>query len=347
VVLACALAQKRHIKVTAAGLTLSILGVAAVLGVKWLLGVLTTEISYLRAFTVGAALDLFFSWFTLGNALTPGGPRSSIATRIVASGIIAVTGVLLATWLVVGWRHLDRWRWLMHLLLLLAVPGLLLALNALGLRNYYIERSALTSLPFFYLAVATGAALIANARLRRLAVGATLVGATLVLVAFRSNPDDWTVYKPNPDWRAAAREITQYRASATERLTLLSTTPLKELIYYMPGAAECPWPPAAAQSQPTISGIKGALARRFRKSPTLTCGAAGSATIRLYVVEDATPEWADEIRSYENGARSLLILNAYWRGKTPALLRSLRASGRELRAVARAKGLEVFSLDSR
>jgi hypothetical protein len=227
----------------------------------------------------------------------------------------------------------------------LAVPGLLFTLRVLGQRNYYIERSALPSLPFFLLAVATGATLIASRTIRRLALGATMVGAALVLAAFRGKPDDWTVYKPNPDWRTVAREIGNERAVTTERLTILSTTPLKELVYYMPGSSECPWPPKATEPRQDTTSFKGTLARRFARSPTLTCGTDGSATNRLYEVNDSTARWVDEVRTFEAGARVILIVNHYWRGQTPALLDALRSSGRSVRVIARAKGLEVLSLD--
>ncbi len=347
VLFVCALAQRRHVKVTAAGLTLSILGVAAVVGVRWLAGYLTTEVAFLGSFTLGAALDLFFSWFTLGDALPLGGRRSSPASRIVGSGIIAVTSVLVAIWLVVGWRRLNRWRWWTHLLLLLAVPCVLLALYALGQRNYYIERSALISLPFFYLAVSAGATLIANTAIRRLAVGATMVGAAVALAAFRAQPDNWTVYKPNPDWRTVSREITSERAGPTERVAIFSTTPLKELVYYLPGSAECPWPPRNPQARQEPTSLKGTLTRRFARSPTLTCGPDGTALTRLYVVEDSTPQWIDEVRAYEGDARSLLVLNHYWPEPTPGLIRALRSSGRSLPLFARARGLEVFGLEEK
>lgn len=91
--------------------------------------------------------------------------------------------------------------------------------------------------------------------------------------------------------------------------------------------------------------MKERLARRFARSLKPTCGADGNAANRLYEVHDSTSRWVDEISAHEAGARVLLIVNHYWLGQTPALLATLRSSGRSVHLVARAKGLEVLSLD--
>jgi 4-amino-4-deoxy-L-arabinose transferase-like glycosyltransferase len=336
-----ALLQRKHRTVALSALATSALGIGMVLGIKSAAGSLTTESGYLRTFDARQARDLFFAWFPLGGAMSP----ESVISRITGWGIAGTMALLVAIWLAFGWRRLERRGWQEHLLVLCAVPGLLVALNLVGRENYYIERSALPSLPFFLLAVAAGADLIAREPIRRMAIGGVLLGSGLVLTAFYSRREEWTVYKPNPDWRTITRTLAAQQATASAPLLVFSTTPLNELEYYMPGTVECPWPPAAHRPPLSPTTLRGRVARLFERGERLTCGPAGSASIRLYTRYDSGTAWIDEIRAAEDPGRALLVLNHYWPGRTRAVLAALRERNGRPNVLGNAVGLEVFALE--
>jgi hypothetical protein len=223
---------------------------------------------------------------------------------------------------------------------------LLIALDWLGREHFYIERSALPSLPFFFLAVAAGAELIASESIRRMAIGGALLGSVFVLAAFHSRREEWTVYKPNPDWRSVARTLAAEQPTASAPFLVFSTTPLNELEYYLPGTVACAWPPAAPRPPLSPTTFRGGVARLLQRGERLTCGPAGNASVRLYTADDSGTAWIDEIRAAEGQRRALLILlNDHWPGKTRAVLAALRARNERTKVLGSAPGLEVFALD--
>jgi hypothetical protein len=227
--------------------------------------------------------------------------------------------------------------------MLLALPAALLGLAILGRKEYYIERSALTSLPYYFLAVATAVWLIRNDALRRLVLAATVLSSAVILGHYYARRDRFTVYKPNPDWRSVITPLIEARGTPPRPLVVFSTEPVLELEYYVPGAEECEWPPLP-EPGPRSPGLRTTLARMFPRSERLTCGANGAAIIRTYVATFG-PAWIDEILAYEHDAKPLVLLNLFWPGTTPGLLQSLRAAGRPVRLVARSLGIEVYAID--
>ena len=337
--------NRRHRAVALVALLLSALGIAAVLAIKARAGQLGVSSPYLRTFSVRELLQLFFDWFTVGGAVSVTGAETSLA-RMAAAGLILASGLATLAWLGLGWREARRDRWVQHVLFMLAVPGLLLTLGWIGRENYYIERSALPSLAFYLLAVAAGVFLIKADVARRLAIGATVLASVLVLAHFYARSDVWTVYKPNPDWRSVVDPLLRERGDRGQPLVIMSTTPLTELVYYLPGTGECTWPaPADSATRPQVTGIRGRIARTFPRAEYLTCGSGGNAAIRLYVVEDSSAAWVADVRRHESAAKPLLILNTYWRVLTPALMQSLRDAGVQLRPIFSTKGVEVFAIE--
>jgi hypothetical protein len=339
---ASALWQRRHVGLALWALGVSTVGVVLLIGVKTVMYGMTTEEVYLGAFTPAAAVQLFFKWFTLGGALRLS-PNDPPAANLVGYVLAGIAMLLTGCWLVLGWTRLRRPEFVEHLLLLLAIPGLLLVLYVVGQRHYYIERSALPSLPFFTLAIGAGATLIRRVSVRRFALAATLGGAGLILAVYRGKPDVWTVYKPNPDWRTVTRSGSGFASG--ERLVVFSTTPLRELVYYLTDAAECSWPPLPPAQQVFHGTAREKLARLFARSVRPTCGAEGNARARLYVNVNPAGNWVDSVRAYEPGARSIVVVNRFWLGETAKLISDLRASGHALQLLSRARGLEVYALD--
>jgi hypothetical protein len=337
---AAALLQRKHRMLALSALAASALSIGLVLGIKSATGFFSTEQTYLRTFNAREATDLFLAWFPLGGAMSP----RSVVSRIAGWGIAGIMALLVTNWLALGWRRFARRGWQEHLLMLSAVPGLLIVLAWLGREHYYIERSALPSLPFFFLAVAAGAELIAEESIRRTAIGAALLGSVIVLTAFYSRREEWTVYKPNADWRAISRTLVAQQPTASAPLLVFSTTPIRELEYYVPAAVQCEWP-HVAQHLLSPTTLRGRVARLFERGERLTCGPAGNAFVRLYMVNDSGTAWIDEIRAAEAQPRALLILNHIWPGQTPAVLAALRARNKRPNMLGRAEGLEVFALN--
>jgi hypothetical protein len=339
---AAALLQRKHRMLALSALAASAMSIGLAIGVKSATGSFSTESPHLRTFNAREAMDLFLAWFPLGGAMSP----RSVVSRIAGWGIAGIMALLVTNWLAFGWRRLARRGWQEHLLMLSAVPCLLIVLDWLGREHYYVERSALPSLPFFFLAVAAGAELIAGESIRRTAIGAALLGSVIVLAAFYSRREEWTVYKPNPDWRAISRTLVAEQPTASAPLLVFSTTPVRELEYYMPGAVECAWPHVAQHPPLSPTTLRGRVARLFERGERLTCGPAGNAFVRLYIVNDPGTAWIDEIRAAEAQPRALLlILNHFWPGQTPAVLAALRARNERPNMLGRAGGLEVFALN--
>jgi hypothetical protein len=190
---------------------LLVLAVLAVwVGVKLATSEFTTAMSYLRAFGLREAWLLFFDWFLCGNCLVPVEPTAMLAERRAV--LVAFQGFAVAL-VVCGGVRLARTRPLVEggpppfqlLGYMLLLPAFLLVLPWLGMRNTYIERSALPSLPFFLILLASGITALPWRAVRIALTGITAVFAAVTLACYFAFGDYWTVYKPNPDWRSAAR----------------------------------------------------------------------------------------------------------------------------------------------
>ncbi len=134
----------------------------------------------------------------------------------------------------------ERERHGYHVLVHLSVlPGCLFALNLLGLDHTYIERSALPALPFFFLVLAAGVTGWKAPSMERATLAGALAVALVILGFARVHERHWTVYKPNPDWRAAAAWIGE-RIDAGSAPRHLYTGPQSPsaLTYYDPRIRE-------------------------------------------------------------------------------------------------------------
>ena len=88
------------------------------------------------------------------------------------------------------------------------IPPIALLAASLFYPKMYIERSMIVLLPPFFILIASGAMSIARPRWRHVVVSALLVMNILALVnLWVIKEDRWTVYKPNPDWRAFAQDL--------------------------------------------------------------------------------------------------------------------------------------------
>ncbi|MGH7505512.1 MAG: glycosyltransferase family 39 protein, partial [Longimicrobiales bacterium] len=206
-----------------------ILALGAYIVVKTEVGGLTTDSGHLIAFTPAALWRLFFDWFLTGGTLWLAPAWQTGAGALLRIG----TGIAALVMLGLGARNLaaDGGRAKLEpVLYLLALPALLLAMNVAGFGRVYIERSMLPALPFFVLLLATGLNAIAD-RGGGAVIAAIIVLATVPVAGLFRHRDEWTVYKPNPDWRSAAAHLQAYQDDR-EPLIVFAATPASALNYY-------------------------------------------------------------------------------------------------------------------
>jgi hypothetical protein len=183
----------------------SVLGLLAMyMGAKMGFSHVPTEKGYLRGFDLGEAWKLGFQWFLTGNSLTPVGAPAVWGGRLLI--VVQVLGVLVFLRGVKRLMGVGAW----HLLAgLVALPTFLWLLNAIGLDKTYIERSALPVLPLFAMVIGAGMTGWRSPSAGRTAGALAGASVLVVLAAFVTRGDRWTVYKPNPDWRGVSEWIGQ------------------------------------------------------------------------------------------------------------------------------------------
>gem|GEM_PF-2558010 len=163
-----------------------------------------TSQGYLRPFTPTEVYRFLFQWSWTGNCLAAGAetssPRAWAWLLFQGLGVLAFTRGLL--------ELLRRRRELPFGPLLVAgfacLPAFLFVLPLVGMPRTYIERSLIASLPFFFVIASLGLVSLRPALLRRGAVALLTALSLANLLAYYGFGDRWTVYKPHPDWRAAA-----------------------------------------------------------------------------------------------------------------------------------------------
>lgn len=182
-------------------------------GAKMYFSNVPLEMHYLRAFDLQELWLLFFQWFLTGNGFNPVDNTTDLGVAILR--VVQAMGVLVAFFGV--WRLCRRRTETPQstgglslrapgidiLLWMLVLPGFLLLLTAIGKDRTYIDRSALPSLPFFILLLSMGLTGFRRRFLTGTALGMAAVTSAIILLAQAVHRANWTVYKPNPDWRAA------------------------------------------------------------------------------------------------------------------------------------------------
>jgi len=185
--------------------------VVAALGAKMATGHLATGLGYLRPFTPFELWMLLLHWFPTGNTIWRVLPYRATTTFLLEHPLLILCQLAYLALLLIGlrliWRQVDGpLRWALPLALV-TLPAALLTATGLGFRHLYIERYLLLLLPFFLIAVARGATGLTVPWARRLAAFLTIGLSLAALSMLRVRDDVWTVYKQNPDWRAAARVL--------------------------------------------------------------------------------------------------------------------------------------------
>jgi len=210
-------------------------------GAKTYFSDVPTTMPYLRAFDGLELWRLLFGWFLTGNSLQPVGRTSELGGwLLLLIQIGAVAAVVRGVWCLVTRRPTPMapagWHLLVYLMVL---PVCLLGLTLIGLDQTYIERSALPSLPFFLLVLAAGLTGWRRANVQRTVAGIGVLMGGVVLAAYFQHQGEWTVYKPNPDWRSAAAMLGEELDASGQKAVMFSdyVSPTA-LTYYDPRIQE-------------------------------------------------------------------------------------------------------------
>jgi 4-amino-4-deoxy-L-arabinose transferase-like glycosyltransferase len=204
---------------------------------------------YLRPLTVAELYKFLFVWLPHGNTLRTVNPYASFAQLAAQSWIYFLVDGFFAALLIWGLIKIYKTAaatggitrepsssssWVARLILLwLLLPLALTFTASLVFKRFYIERSLLALLSPYVLVLALGACC------RRRAFSLVATGLVLLLSAgsiwslYWIKADNWTVYKPKPDWRSAMN----YLGSEVKKdgsVLLITTNPTNEVSYYGP-----------------------------------------------------------------------------------------------------------------
>ncbi len=226
------------------------LAVLAYVGLKYSVGAMKFSSSYLKELDPVSLWMTLFDWFPTGYTLFTAGTYDA-EWEMLADPLMLGSHLLVASLLTSGcisvWR---RWRAdpsavspLESIAPLVCVPAMLFGLVFLGFAGVFIERSLFVCLPFFFILVALGLDAVSPVAVRTVMAAALLVLMISGLAAFHNKSEEWTVYKPNPDWRSAAALLLQ--DAEVGRAAVFVSSPADVLRYYSgefskTGAASAP-----------------------------------------------------------------------------------------------------------
>jgi mannosyltransferase len=282
------------------------------LAVRWRFDSLPTQLGHLRGFGVTQLWRLMFEWYVAGGVF--GRPRErDTAIRV---GILVLQLVLLGLLLrglyrarveagpgsapPTRWDLLGR-RWELAILLLVLPLGLL-AMGLVGARRFYIERSALSALPFFAVGLGIGITSFRSARWRALGTGLIAAFGVVVLISYYRNADRFTVYMPNPDWRAAAQWV-QGRSTPGRPAVIVSVTPSDELLYYGRGFGLVDTPLSSRQRHP--GSVRERLRLYLSSPPDRLRGTTG----RIYRILWPNASLIDSVLTREHVTEFFVVTN--------------------------------------
>jgi mannosyltransferase len=210
--------------------------IALVVGFKYLRGgVPTGGLGYLRPFTLFEWWMLFFNWCLHGNSLWQVNPYSAETEYLLqAPGLLALQiacAVVVLRGLWAGRPDEAGPRWELAACLF-TLPVVMWILTVAGRDEMYIERYLLAVLPFFAIALASGATAWSHPPLRAASAAFVVLLAAGSFAAYTARSDEWTVYKQNPDWRSAVRYL-RSQPGDPARARVVAATGLSDIIFYV------------------------------------------------------------------------------------------------------------------
>ncbi|MGE0126714.1 MAG: glycosyltransferase family 39 protein [Blastocatellales bacterium] len=241
----CILEKHQYKKLILAMNTLILACLAAWIATKYVFTGIPPGGGYLGAFNLREFWRLFFTWFLFGDSWGKdwrGWQMLSAQLFFLAVFIYGLTLLLLQK----NAKETEGGRKLVWLLF--AIPVFLLVASYFGFKGY-VERSVFVALPFFYIAIARGVIGIMDipvserfgsfgrASVKSLGVACIVIVILLnifTLKEYFGRDEEWTVYKPNPDWRSTARYLENGLSSSPEPMAIFAVIQPLELRYYNP-----------------------------------------------------------------------------------------------------------------
>jgi hypothetical protein len=300
--------------------------------VKMVLGQFEESQGYMRDLDLGELFRFTADWCCTGHCLSA---YAVWAPRCMPSVTLA-SMVFFAALLLIGCASVVTRRFGFVLpAAALAIPVFLLGLPFTGRHGAYIERSAIAALPFVLLAVAAGVVALPKAFRWPAAAVLAVLAAASVFALFRFD-DQWTVYKPNPDWRSAAAYLGgEIDAGGAGRPVFTSKPNPRSLAYYdariqdvknLLPAAE---PEAIGQKvDKRLGSLVGGFAERtFRQFEAEKAALLAGASLRVYRAGNGTVESLDLPTKDKDGI-FYLVRNHWHPAPTDRTVEDLAASPR-------------------
>jgi len=211
------------------------------------------------------------------------------------------------------------------------------ALGLVGQRRFYIERSALTILPFFAVSIAVGATSLSRAVWRASAVALIAVFGAVILINYYAKRDQWTVYKPKADWRGAAARMADEQSRLGRPVVVVAMGPALELRYYNAGfGPESLDPPAPS---PHTSAFRERLKRLFEVPVDPRRGT----TAKVYEIYEPDVTLVQRIFAREQTGEIILVRNALTVDWSTTMIALLKADPRlRIEPLSETKGIRIF-----
>jgi mannosyltransferase len=317
---------------------------AVVMGLK-------TSLSYSRPFTPAEFWTSFSNWIPMGNTIWSRrntGPADFFRDPLRAAvqlGLVCAAAVGLIRAMKRSGRGLDL------LLYVLALPLGLITIGVLTGSGTYIERSLFILVPFYLMTLGSFVCGWRRAWISPIVFAAFVVLSTASLTKLYSRTTEWTVYKPNEDWRSAAQYLSGELERST-RLLVFAGSRAEILTYYDDRIREVrPTPPAKAATpgQEKLGLARGvwgdalrahAIERTIQYEQSMRSRLDKTAEI-VYAGENAGGEICARAASSSLG-EIYVILDLYWRGNFDAAFGRLNEDPRfRLIKTIRYKGLEI------
>ena len=290
------------------------------LAIKFAMGGFRTSVSYGRAFTLDEGYQLFFNWFILGNVFD----TEKLGWLVLVIQLIFVLLALRGLYRLFSDREVTP-RAYEVALYCFVLPATLWLLGFVASGNY-IERSALLAMPFFFMIIAAGITASKSVMLRTCLVLFLIFANVTTLISYFWRSDEWTVYKPNVDWRSAATFVRdRSMAAPSGRTIVLAFSPADELSYYDPS-------------------LQQVSCEELGKEATAI---ADESRDRIFVVRMTTDQCTglEDFLARSGSTELLAIRNQFWLGNFEEAMPSIAGDPRfHLDTLTEFKGLTIYAI---
>lgn len=192
-------------------------------------------IQYLRNFTFFEWWMLFLNWFPMANSLFPLNPYSMNFAKVLSNPLQLVLQIFYLVLIIAGIYSFLKERGKRHFLLYLFITPIFFIIASYFFEftgKNFLERSFINIFPFYLIVLVK--CLDSNLNfINKKIIVPILISISLVVLAFyfiRNN--EWTVYKPNPDWRAMAEIVDSQDPQSNGRILIFHTSDSRALKYY-------------------------------------------------------------------------------------------------------------------